>query len=171
MNFKSFSDYLIENKERAFQVLAIAVVALVIFRSCYSVSQDSLPKEVQDIINARYGSCVEVPRIGRAPALDGPSRVCTELTVNVLGQGSIPQQDQAGGISEAICFRVLIEKPYMTVNENIPSFDRIASKVALLQEGEWVLYPDQYSQDGERWEAYGCPGAYDISLEEWLEEY
>ena len=171
MNLKSFIQYLIENNERLLKVLAIALIAFLILRSCYSVSKASLPKEVHETINSRYGSCVEVKMVGQREAVDGPSRVCTELTTNVLGQGTIPQQYQAEGITEVICFRVLIEKPYMTVNENIPSFIRIASKVAILQKGEWSVSPDQYIQDSELWAAYACPGEFDITVEEWMEEY
>jgi len=89
----------------------------------------------------------------------------------VLGHGAITQQDQAEGITEALCFRVLIEKPYMTTNEEIPFSTRIASKVAVLQKGTWIVSPDQYTQDNERWTTYACPGEFDITLEEWMEEY
>jgi len=171
MNLKSFIQNLLENNESLLKVLAIALIAFLILRSCFSVSKDSLPIEVHEIINSRYGSCVEVKRVGDAPAVDGPPRVCTELTTNVLGQGAITQQDQAEGITEAICFRVLIEKPYMILNEEIPFSIRIASKVAILQKGKWSVSPDQYTQDGEQWAAYACPGEFDITLEEWMEEY
>jgi hypothetical protein len=175
VNVKSFIQDLIENNERLLKILAIALIAFLILRSCFSVSKDSLPHEVHETINSRYGSCVEV----KGSALregDNPQRVCTELTTNVLGQGTIPQQDQADGITEAICFRVLIEKPYFwalshTQYEEITSFTRIASKVAVLQKGEWIVYPDQYIQDSERWTAYACPGEFDITVEEWVEEY
>ena len=170
MNIKSFTQYLTENKERLLKVFAIALIVFLILKNCYSVSKDSLPIEVHETINSRYGSCVEVRRVGHAPAVDGPSRVCTELTTNVLGRGTLTQQDQAEEITEAICFRVLIEKPYMTVNEDIPSFSRIASKVAILKKGKWIVTPDQYTQDRERWAAYACPGEFDITLEEWMEE-
>ena len=171
MNLKSFIQNLIENNERLLKVLALALIAFLILRSLYSVSKDSLPSEVYETINLRYGSCVEVKRVGDAPAVDGPTSVCTELTTNVLGRGTITQLGQAEGITEAICFRVLIEKPYMVLNEEIPFSTRIASKVAILQKGEWIVSPDQYSQDGEQWFAYACPGKYEITLEEWMEEY
>lgn len=175
MNVKSFIQYLIENNERLLKILAIALVAFLILRSYYSVSKDSLPIEVRETINSRYGSCVDVKG---SPFREGgnPQRTCTELTTNVLGQGTVPQQDQADGITEAICFRVLIEKPYFwaqsqTQFEEITSFTRIASKVAVLQKGEWIVYPDQYIQDSERWAAYACPAEFDITVEEWVEEY
>lgn len=171
MKIKSFFQNLIENNERLLKVFAIALIAFLILRSCYSKSQDSLPREIHETIDLRYGSCVEVMRVGNAPAVDGPTRVCTELTTNVLGHGTITQKDLADGITEAICFRVLIEKPYMRVNEEIPFAIRIASKVAILQNGKWIVSPDQYTQDSEQWAAYACPGEFDITLEEWLEEY
>lgn len=170
MNIKSFFQTLLENNERLLKVFAIALIAFLILRSCYSKSKDSLPIEVHEIISLRYGSCVEVKRVGDFPAVDGPSRVCTELTTNVLGHGTITQQDQAEGITDAICFRVLIEKPYMLLNEEIPFSTRIASKVAIMQNGTWVVFPDENTQDSEEWSAYACPGKFDISFEEWMEE-
>ena len=139
------------------------------------VSRDSLPSEVRETINARYGFCVDV----KGSALregDNPQRECTELTTNVLGQGTITQQNQADEITQAICFRVLIENPYFwaqsqTQYEEITSSSRIASKVAVLQSGEWIIYPDQYTKDSERWVAYACPGEFDISVEDWVKEY
>lgn len=171
MRLKSLPQYLMENNKRLLKVLVIALIAFLILRSWYSASKNSLPMEVYETINSRYGSCVEVKKVGNAPAVDGPSRVCTELTTNMLGRGIITQQAQAEGITESICFRVLIKKPFMTVNEEIPFSTRIASKVAILQKGTWIVSPDQYTQDSEQWAAYACPGKFDISLKEWTEEY
>ena len=171
MNIKSFIQNQIENKVRLLKVLAIALITFLVLRNCYSVSKNSLPKEVHETISSRYGSCVDVMRVGQFPAVDGPPRICTELTTNVLGHGTITQQDQAEGITEAICFRVLIEKPFMILNEEIPFSTRIASKVAILQKGNWIVSPDQNNQDSERWAKYACPGDFDITFDEWMEEY
>ncbi len=174
MHVKSSVWTLIEKYESLLKSLAIVLVVFLIVRSCSSTS-DSLPYEVHKILNSRYRSCVEVEgsylRVG-----DNPQRECTELTTNVLGQGTIPQQNRAEGTTKAICFRVLIEKPYFwaqshTQYEEITSFTRIASKVAVLHKGEWIVYPDQYVQDSERWAAYACPAKFDITLEEWGKEY
>lgn len=174
MGVKSFVWNLIENNESLLKFLAIVLIVILVFRSCFSTT-DSLPYEVNEIINLRYGSCVEVKGSFLKEG-DNPQRVCTELTTNVLGQGTISQQDRAEGITKAICFRVLIEKPYFwaqsqTQYEEITSFTRIASKVAVLQKGEWTVYPDQYIQDSELWAAYACPAEFDITLEEWVKEY
>ena len=165
----------VKENEGLLKVLAIALIAFLILRSCFSVSKDSLPPEVHETINQRYGSCVEVKGSAFREG-DNPQRECTELTTNVLGQGSIPTQDQANGVTEAICFRVLIEKPYFasqahTQYEEITSFYRISSKVAILQGGEWIVHLDQYTPDSERWAAYGCPGEFDITIDDWIEEY
>jgi len=175
MSVKSIISNFIENNEGLFKVLFIVLIVFLILRSCFSIRKDSLPYEVHELINRRYGTCVDVKG---SPFREGdnPQRECTELTTNVLGPGAIPQQDQVDGITEAICFRVLIDKPYFwaqsqTQYEEITFFSRIASKVAVLQNGEWVVLPDQYVQDSERWSAYTCPGEFDITLEDWVEEY
>ncbi|HSG45970.1 MAG TPA: hypothetical protein VLA72_22760 [Anaerolineales bacterium] len=170
MNLKFFIQNLIENKERLLKGLAIGLIAFLILRNYYSVSKNSLPIEVHEAINTSYSSCAEVPMTGDVPALPGPTP-CTDLTINVLGPGTLTDQDWAEGITEAICFRVLIEKPFMKLNEVYPVSIRISSKVAVLQEGEWIVLPDLYVRDSELWSAYACPGDFDIALEEWREEY
>ena len=175
MNLNSSVRNLIENNEGLLKILVIVLIAFLILRSCFSVTKDALPFEVHEIINSRYSTCVNVKG---SPYREGggPQSECTELTTKVLGPGTVPQQDQAEGITEAICFRVLIEKPYFwaqsqTQYEEITSFTRIASKVAVLQKDEWIVYPDQYTQDSERWAAYACPGEFDITIEGWVEEH
>ena len=175
MNLNSSVRNLIENNEGLLKILVIVLIAFLILRSCFSATKDAMPFKVHEIINSRYSTCVNVKG---SPYREGggPQSECTELTTKVLGPGTVPQQDQAEGITEAICFRVLIEKPYFwaqsqTQYEEITSFTRIASKVAVLQRGEWIVYPDQYTQDSERWAAYACPGEFDITSEDWVEEY
>ena len=171
MNIKFFIQSLIENHKRLLKVFIVALIAFLILGKYFSVSQNSLPAAVHEIINSRYGTCVEVMTVGGSPAVDGPSRVCTELTTNVLGKGVITQQDKTEGITQAVCFRVLIEKPFMTVNEEIPSSMRITSKVAVLQNANWIVFQDSHDQDSEKWVQYTCPGKFDITLEEWLEAF
>ena len=177
MNVKSYIQNLIENNEGLLKLLFIALIAFLILRSCFSISKDSLPYEVHEMINRRYGSCVDVKGV-QGPIFregDNPQRECTELTTNVVGQGTIQQKGQVDGITEAICYRVLIEKPYFwaqsqTQYEEITFSSRIASKVAVLQNGKWVVFPDQYIQDSERWAAFACPGEFDITVEDWVKE-
>ena len=125
------------------------------------------------MLDTQYGSCIEQAKLGSgAPGDYGPERVCTELITNVLGPGTITQQNQEEGITEAICIRVLIEKPYMTPNEQIPMKIRIASKVAYLQNGQWNVAQDLYTLDSALWDSYNCPGKFDLTtIEEWKDEY
>jgi len=175
LNVTSFIRRFIENNEWLLKFLAIVLVGYLILRSCFSVTEDSLPLEVHETINTRYSSCVDVKGTDFREG-DNPQRECTELTTNVLGQGTIPQGEKANGVTEAICFRVLIENPYFvtqsqTQYEEIDTFSRIVSKVAIFQRGDWILHPDQYIQDSARWVAYACPGEFDITIEDWIEEY
>jgi len=177
MNSKSFIQKLIENNEGLLKVLFILLAAFLILRSCFSVSEDSLPSEVHESIERQYSTCVEVAGMQGSPFREGdnPQRECNRLTTNVLGPGTIPQAEQKKGITQAICFRVLVEIPYFwapshTQHEEITFSTRISSKVAILQNEEWVIFPDQFVQDSERWTAYSCPGEFDITLENWIKE-
>ena len=170
MKLEFFIQNLKENKERLLKGLAIGLIAFLILRNYYSVSKNSLPIEVHEAISASYSSCAETPMTGDVQALPGPTP-CTDLTINILGPGNLTDQDRSEEITEAICFRVLIEMPFMKLNETYPVSTRISSKVAVLQKDKWVVPPDQYVRDSELWSAYACPGEFDITLEEWMEEY
>jgi hypothetical protein len=40
---------------------------------------------------------------------------------------------------------------------------RTYSKVAVMQDGEWILYPDKETADQARWIEYQCPGEFESS--------
>jgi len=175
MQANSFVHNFLVNNQRLLKILAVALVVFLILRSCFSVSGDTLPLEVHETIDARYSSCVNVKGTAFREG-DNPQSVCTELTTNVLGKGTIPQKDRTNGVTKAICFRVLIENPFFvtqsqTQYEEIDTYSRIASKVAIFQQGEWIVHPDEYTHDSALWATYACPGEFDITIEGWLEEY
>ena len=81
------------------------------------------------------------------------------------GEGVVLPQQAELGVTQAICYRITYENPYFwaqsqTQYEEIDFATRTTSKVTVLQDGEWLLFPDQELQDRERWDVYACPGAY-----------
>ena len=167
MDTKHFIGNLIENKEQLLWYVLIGCVVLLLLRSCFFGSKDSLPAEVHQLIDRQYVNCVNI----KGSTFTGGNQLegeCSRIDTQVVGAGTIPVQEKALGITKAICYRIQYENPYFwaqsqTQYEEIDFAKRTASKVTVLQNGEWVIFPDQEIQDWERWEAYSCPGEYDIT--------
>jgi len=167
MTLKNLIVSLKENKEQLLRNILIVGIALLLLRSCLSSLKNSLPPEVHEMIDRQYTNCVNV----KGSAFEGGNQLegkCSRVDTQVVGEGTIPPQEQALGVTKAICYRIQYENPYFwaqsqTQYEEIDFAKRRASKVTVLQNGEWVIFPDQEIQDRERWEAYSCPGEYDIT--------
>lgn len=177
MKFKTAIQHLIADSTQLVKWLFILLIVFMIIRSCINVSKLSLPYDVHEMINNRYSSCATVRGV-QGPLFregDNPQRECSSVDSYVVGQGTIPKKEINNGVVKAICFRVLVEQPYFlaqsqTQYEEITFSSRIASKVALLQNDEWIIYPDQYLEDSERWSAYECPGEFEITEDDWIKE-
>jgi len=165
MDTKTLIGSLKENKEQLLRYVLIACVALLLLRSCFSGSKDSLPLEVHQLIDRQYVNCVDV----KGSPFEGGNQLegeCSRVTTEVVGEGTIPMQEQALGVTQATCYKIEYENPYFwaqsqTQYEEIEFAKRKASKVTVLQNGKWAIFPDQEIQDRERWDFYACPGDYD----------
>lgn len=162
---KSFIGNLRDNRELLLKVALAAALGIYLLRSCFIGPEAALPPEVHEMIDRQYVHCVEV----KGSEFVGGNQLeseCSRVTTQVVGEGIVPPERQAFGESRAICYRITYENPYFwaqsqTQYEEIDFATRTASKVTVLQNGGWVLFPDQELQDRERWAAYACPGAYE----------
>ena len=167
MNVRFFIGSFIENNQGFLKIFAITMIAFLILRSCFSTSKASLPSEVHELIDRKYINCIEV----KDSHFEGGNQLeseCSTVTTEVVGEGTIPQQERVLGITQAICYRIQYENPYFwadsqTQYEEIDFATRTSSKVTVLQNSEWVIFPDQEIQDRERWNTYSCPGEYEIA--------
>ena len=167
MNEKSFTGNFTKNKAGLLKIFAVALIAFLILRSCISASKASLPPEVHEMIDTQYINCVEV----KGSQFEGGNQLeseCSTVTTEVVGEGTIPQKESALGVTRAICYRIQYENPYFwaesqTQYEEIDFATRTSSKVTVLQNDEWVIFPDQELQDRERWAAFSCPGDFEIT--------
>lgn len=165
MDTKTLIGSLIENKEQLMRYVLIACVALLLMRSCFSGQKDALPAEVHQLIDRQYVNCVDV----KGSSFEGGNQLegeCSSVATEVVGEGTIPPQEQALGVTRAICYKIEYENPYFwaqsqTQYEEIEFAKRRASKVTILQNGKWAIFPDQEIQDRARWNLYACPGGYD----------
>ena len=164
MKFQSTISILKEHKGFLLRIAIFVVIAFILLRSCIASSQDSLPPEVHAKIDKQYVNCVDV-KDSTFQGGDQPERECSSITTEVVGKGVVPPQEQEKGVTEAICYRAKYENPYFwaqshTQYEEIDFASRTSSKVAVLQNDKWAIFPDHEIQDHERWNAFSCPGEY-----------
>lgn len=92
---------------------------------------------------------------------------CGRVDIRVVGEGKIPPGEQAQGITKAICYKVAIQTPLWTTlgttRHEVIWKGRTASKVTVLQNDTWQIFPDQDDLDEQHWAAYACPESYDSS--------
>jgi hypothetical protein len=121
-----------------------------------------LPAAVVRQITERHTTCIGVDEV---PVWPGEPRQaqCGVVDVRVIAPGLIPA-DQAGqGVSKAVCYILSVEQPYWETmgqtRHEILTSTRTYSKVAVLMNGSWTLFPDEDIQDRSRWSLYSCPNA------------
>jgi hypothetical protein len=121
-----------------------------------------LPPSVMDSIERGYRVCIMdidiQPGETRQPS-------CGDVRVVVQAQGSVPSQQARAGITRAVCYKVDITTPVWTTQgttrHELDWHGRRVSKVAVLQSGEWVLFPDEDARDAARWVQFACPTLYE----------
>ena len=143
----------------------IALLAFFVLRGFLPGLQGNrLPPELETAIAEAYKRCDE-----DFPIRPGDVRMptCDVVRAERIGAGKLPSNAAAEGVTAVVCYRVELERLYW--GETGPQKHemawamRTASKVGVLQEGKWVLFPDEEQTDAARWVDYGCPGEYESS--------
>lgn len=153
--------------KRYLRYLPVLFLGYLLLRGCLPSSND-LPQEVHNQIQERYRQCITLEQTAIWP---GEPRIpeCGQVEVEVVGKGTVPEQ--AGDAQRVICFRVKIQNPYWTtagrgvVRHEIQFKTRTSSKVTVLENGVWKIFPDQDQDDRARWMMYACPGLYEDKME------
>jgi hypothetical protein len=86
------------------------------------------------------------------------------MNVDMVEKGTVPAVERANGVTNAICYRITIENPrWETMGQTRHELiwaARSYNKVALLANGNWQIFPDEYIEDEQRWVDYSCPGEF-----------
>jgi len=154
-----------EDRARLVGGLLIAAIAFQILRGCVpALNGNHVPAALETAVTEAYVHCDQDfpiwPSEVRMPT-------CDSVQIRSAGAGTVPQAKRAGGITRAVCYHVDVE--HLFWGEGGPWKHEMAwalrtySKVAVLQDGEWVLYPEEDETDGARWAEYQCPGEYEAS--------
>ncbi len=133
-----------------------------VLRGCVPGLGGGLPGAVDDAIRRQYTVCVTdtaiMPGEPRQPS-------CGQVTIVVSGTGAVPAEQHAEGVTRAVCYKATITTPQWTTlgttRHEIGWSARIASKVAVLQNGAWQIFPDREDLDEARWTQYSCPASYE----------
>jgi hypothetical protein len=152
----------LQEEPKRWLYLALAGFSLFwILRGC--MPGNSLPGEVTEQIERGRIECITTDETAIRP---GETRQpeCGRVNVDLVKEGTVPAVEQADGVTRAICYRITIENPrWETMGQTRHELiwaARSYSKVAVLKDGEWQTFPDEYIEDEQRWLEYGCPGAY-----------
>jgi hypothetical protein len=153
------------NKGRIGCGLVIASVAYLVLRGCVpALSGSRLPAALETAVADAYEHCDQ-----DFPIWPGEVRMptCDTVTIRSVGAGEVPQAMRAQGITRAICYHVDAEHMFWGeagTQKHVMAWTlRTYSKVAVRQDGRWVLYPDEDEADRDRWAEFECPAEYEAS--------
>lgn len=144
-------------------LIAACLAGYWLLRGCVpGLAGQLLPDEVYDSIRRQYTVCIT-----DTPISPGEPRqpACGVVTIVEVGKGTVPSDHQAEGIAQAVCYKVTYTTPHWTTlgttRHEIDWSGRIASKVAVLQNGAWTTYPDREDLDRAQWVEFGCTAPYE----------
>jgi hypothetical protein len=156
---------LVKNKERVGCGLVVAFLAFLTLRGCIpALSGNHLPAALETAVTETHEHCDD-----SFPIWSGDVRMptCDSVQIRSAGAGTVPQAKQAAGITRAACYHVDVEHMFWgeggSWKHEMAWALRTYSKVAVWQDGGWVLYPDEENADRERWAEYECRGEYEAS--------
>ena len=163
-DFLSALEMIREDPIRLVTLLGLALVLFWILRGCIpGLQSGGMPAEVWDEVQHVHVRCISMED---TPVWPGEPRQpeCGQVEVDMVEEGIVPASQQAAEVSRAICYRITVESPrWQTMGQTrheVLWSSRSYSKVALLQNGKWQIFPDEDRQDEQRWLDYGCPGEY-----------
>ena len=154
----------------------LIIIALIVLGVIWLLSDtlgsligNRLPSEVEDTITRRYTTCISRDD---TPIQFNEARQpeCGRVDIREAGEGTVPPEEGALGVTKAICYKVAIQNPFWTTlattRHEVIWKSRTASKVAVLQNDRRQIFPDQGNLDEQRWAAYACPETYESATEE-----
>ncbi len=149
--------------KRIVLVIGLLLLALWALRGYLPALGGSLlPPPVLDSIERGYQVCITDiviwPGETRQPS-------CGVVRIVSQSAGIVDQAAKDAGIARCVCYQVDISNPYWTTERTtrheVVWRGRRVSKVAILQHGIWVLFPDVDVEDAARWTEFSCTGQYE----------
>ena len=160
MNLRSSFPYLLNDRQKLTRVIFWGIVGFFLLRSCIINSQNTLPGEVLEKLQKQYVECISSED---TPIWPGEPRQpeCGTIDIKVLGKGVVPNEQKMNGITEAICFRAIVENPHWstmgTTRHEVKKSERTTYQVTVLKNSSWQIFPDNELENKKRWATYSCP--------------
>ena len=171
MDIRTRLQQVTENKTRLIVAIVIVLGAFWMLRGCIpGLHGDLLPTDVEETITRTYTTCVNPGDILLQPD-EGLQPECGRVDIRAVGEGQVPADAQVAGVTRAICYKVSIESPHWDTgasvrHEVVWTSRRSTSKVTVLQNNAWQIFPDQGDLDEQRWATFACPEAYESTPSE-----
>ncbi len=157
---------LAQNWRRVLGGIGLALLAVYILRGCIPGLQGrgGMPSSVYNRIERQYVNCIDDYFVIHPGEHRQPD--CGSVIIDVRARGVVPADQQAAGVTRALCYQVTTTNPYVDVNGLGAGHEefwktRTSSKVTVLQNGQWQLFPDKDTEDEARWMQFACPGQYE----------
>lgn len=158
---RSRFEELLEEPKQLFYAALLGFLLFWILRGC--MPSNGLPNEVTQEIERTYITCISPEDTPIQPGVDRQPE-CGKVYYELVEEGVVPAPEQAAGVARVICYRVTVEYPrWQTMGQTrheVLWSERKYSKVAVLDNETWRIFPDVDLEDEQRWLGYGCPGAY-----------
>jgi hypothetical protein len=160
---RRFAGWAREHTKGILLVVGLLILALWAVRGYIpALGGSRLPPSSVDKIERGYQVCIT-----DIPVWPGEPRqpACGEVRVVSQAAGVVPETARLAGIARAVCYQVDINNPSWTTQgttrHEVDWHGRRVSKVAVLQNGDWVVFPDTDVEDAGRWAEFACPGPYE----------
>jgi len=153
--------WIVQNPRRLIVPAALLLLGFWLARSCIpGLGAGLLPAAVVREITAHYQTCIGIDETAIWPG-EPRQPGCGQVEVRPLGRGVVPPEDVTAGTTQVVCYQARMNNPSwsttgQTRHELVWS-ERVVYRVAILQEGEWLLDLGREAADEERWSRYACP--------------
>ena len=170
MALQSWRDKVVQHKSRIILIAAIVLLVVWMFGDALGgLFGSHLPSDVENAITRRYTTCI---KLDDTPIQYNEPRQpeCGRVDIRVVGEGRVSPEIQAADVTRAICYKVAIQSPYWstlgTTRHEVKWSARTASKVTVLQNDVWQVFPDEDTTDAQRWAAFACQEVYESTTGE-----
>ncbi len=170
MALQAWRDKVAHYKTRLILIAAIVLLVVWMFGDTLGgLFGNHLPSDVEGAITRRYTACIK-PDDTPVQYNEPRQPECGRVDIRVVGEGQVPPDEQAAGLTRAICYKVAIQSPYWTTlgttRHEVKWSARTASKVVVLQNGAWQVFPDEDAADAQRWATFACQEGYESTTGE-----
>jgi hypothetical protein len=155
--------------DRVRLVYAVGAAALgcLLVRACASSRSGSLPGDLYNQIQDRYVQCITPQDTAIWPG-DPRQPECGSVDIRVLGDGVVPPDEEASGITAALCYTATYENPWTTLGTTRHEVKWKSRTSQCRRKRRRMADLSGRSCRIDRWKAFSCPDLGSCSPHQWL---